>query len=183
MRCFVSVDLDPSLRNAVRAVQKKFDGLGKIKFTEPENLHFTIKFLGEVKESQLEKIKEELDRVAKNNSVFLIDIRGVGAFPSTNYIRVLWLGVEKNKEKMANLQQQVNRAVPGKKSDTPHLTICRDKYIKDRKRMSEILERLERVRVGEMAVKSIKLKKSTLTPKGPIYEDLGIFYLSEPERG
>ncbi len=177
MRCFIAVELAPELKNKVAGIQQRLGDLGKIKFIEPENLHFTLKFLGEIDDEQAATVVNKLSNIAANNDAFSIDICGIGAFPSFNYIRVLWLGIGQGAEKMANLQKQINQIKIGKRSDIPHLTIGRVKFVKDKQALLSRLEELKNAEIGKMSVHIIKLKKSTLTPHGPIYEDIKEFRL------
>src|SRR3989344_482972 len=159
MRCFVAIDLDPELRSGVEDLQKGLKGFD-VKLVEPYNLHFTLKFLGEVDNETLERITSKLAEIASKFEPFEIDIKGVGCFPSENFIRVVWVG----SDKLSDLQLAVNDS----------LNIL-DKEIK------AFANKNKSYKISQMIVNAIKLKKSTVTPKGPVYEDLVTFNLSKRE--
>ena len=175
MRCFVSVDINNELKTRIASIQSQI-GITGIKLTEPANLHFTLKFLGEIYENDVSKVGESLDSLRDYES-FDIDLRGVGAFPNADYSRVIWIGAEK----LLDLQNQINELLsplfPKDRDIKPHLTIGRVKFLKDKKKIQEFLTRNSNIEIGSMTVKEVFLKKSTLTPNGPVYEDLKKFEL------
>ncbi|MEM7819528.1 MAG: RNA 2',3'-cyclic phosphodiesterase [Candidatus Aenigmatarchaeota archaeon] len=178
MRCFIAIDVDDEkIKNEIIKLQieiKDYD----VKLVEEKNLHFTLKFLGEISKQTIEIIKEKLQNIAKNHSPFEIGFYGIGVFPSINYIRVIWVGVE-NKE-LFNLQNTIENELSDifkKEEPKPHLTIARVRTPKHKKELADFVNKNKHIWLGKMKVNKIKLKKSTLTPKGPIYEDIKIFEL------
>ena len=119
----------------------------------------------------MEDIKNALKQVRFPK--FKIKFYGLGAFPSEKHIRVVWIGVES--KELVELAKQVQRLLGNEERFVPHLTIARVKrkplYLKEK------LEKLKNIEIGEQVVDSFALKKSTLTPQGPIYEDLAVFGL------
>ncbi|RLG42822.1 MAG: RNA 2',3'-cyclic phosphodiesterase, partial [Thermoproteota archaeon] len=103
---------------------------------------------------------------------------GVGAFPSMSRPRVIWVGVEEGREELVRLMRWVDsrlRRLGFPREDRephPHLTIARVKWLRDRESLKRVLSSLLSTDFGEIEVREIRLKKSTLTPKGPIYETL-----------
>lgn len=175
MRCFVAVDLDPRLRKKVQELQKELTGLDT-KLVEPENLHFTLKFLGEVDEGVVKQVKSLLADLADEQKTFDIDIGGTGVFPSEKFIRVVWIGAPE----LANLQADVNQKLSElfkKEKPSPHLTIARVRSQQCRNEIIEFTSRHKNTGIGNMDVEEIKLKKSTFTDKGTVYEDIEIFAL------
>ena len=171
MRCFVAIDINDSLRQKIVNLQKELAPLFIGKLVEPENLHFTLKFLGEIHDEQVNDVKIALAGIANNFEKFDIDIIGIGAFPSKGYVRVVWIGAPK----LFNLQKAVCDSLEsfGKEKDiTPHLTIARVKNVKDKKMLAEFFRKHENINLGTLAITNIKLKKSTLVATGPIYEDV-----------
>ncbi|MCK4310988.1 MAG: RNA 2',3'-cyclic phosphodiesterase, partial [Methanomicrobia archaeon] len=95
MRSFIAIDIEDSLKSKIQDIQNTIGTKYlKIKFVEPENLHFTPKFLGEIEENVLDNIYEILQKNLKNYKPFEINLKGLGAFPSFSYIRVLWIGIQ-----------------------------------------------------------------------------------------
>ena len=175
MRCFVAVDIDNDIKAKIASLQNQL-GIPGIKLIEPQTLHFTLKFLGEIDEDSVSKVKESLGSL-RDYETFEIDLRGVGAFPNADYSRVVWIGAEK----LLNLQNHVNELLsslfPKDRDVKPHLTIARVKFLKDKKKIQEFLTKNSNIEIGSMTVKEVFLKKSVLTPNGPVYENLSFFKL------
>ncbi len=178
MRTFIAVDLAERLKSKVVDIQNRIGTKHmQIKFVEPENLHFTLKFLGEIEEHRLDEIHERVKTNLKNYDPFEITLRGLGAFPSFSYIKVVWIGVREGNELMTEIANILNRDLQSlgfkkEKDYVPHLTIARVKGAKNKEKFIEILKELKNVEVGTMPVEIVTIKKSDLTPQGPIYSDL-----------
>jgi len=176
MRCFIAVDIPDQLKQKIIEVQKKLECEG-IKPTEKENLHFTLKFLGEISNEQIEQVKEKLRQIKLKP--FRISINEVGVFPNLNYIKIMWLGCDS--EELIGLAKSVDKKMNEIRFEKNekyqnHITIARVKA-KPTKELIKKIQELKDTEIGEMLVDSIKLKASKLTPKGPIYTDLEIFKL------
>lgn len=179
MRCFIAVDLDRALVKQVKRVQDRISSLDvDVKFVEPENLHFTLKFLGEVSEGEIKNIINSVGDCVKGFNSFKIGIRGLDYFGNNKYVRTLWLGVDEGKDELVKLMKNVSSCLrAGKEEGTPHLTIGRVKSGGNREILLNFINKYEDVKLGEMVVKNVKLKRSVLTGKGPIYSDLAVFEL------
>jgi len=186
MRVFIAVDLSEELRTKLAEINNEFAELGlrgAVKFVDANQAHQTVKFLGEVPEDGVERIKSALAEISKKP--FDIELRGVGFFPEASpdrvrSIRVIWVGIRKGAEELKALQEDVEWALhdlgfPLEKRFSAHVTLCRVKRpLKSTEigRIVKMIAELRDVYVGKMLVEELKLKKSTLTPKGPIYEDI-----------
>ena len=176
MRCFIAVDIPDQLKQKIIEVQKKLECEG-IKPTEKENLHFTLKFLGEISNEQTEQVREKLKQV--KIKPFRISINEVGVFPNLNYIKIVWLGCDS--EELVELAKSVDKKMNEIRFEKNekyqnHITIARVKA-KPTKELIKKIQELKDIEIGEMLVDNIKLKASKLTSKGPIYTDLEIFEL------
>lgn len=174
IRIFVAVDLPEEFRDEIRGIQSRFSGL-KLKLVDPELVHVTMKFIGDVKESCVPEIVEALENVKCKPFDALIG--GIGVFPKPKAPRVLWLGAEGNFELLHDeVESSLSnfRFKKDKKRFTAHATLARIKFIPagQKDEFLELLDELSDVELGKMAVDRISLKKSTLTPHGPIYETL-----------
>jgi 2'-5' RNA ligase len=171
MRAFIAVEVSDELREMLAELQKQLS-LDGVKLVEKENLHLTLHFLGEIDEGMKEKVIKAMDKL--NCKKFEMSCEGVGAFPSKNYIRVIWVGVEAPELKQIYEQLGTEFARLGFKQEqfSPHITLARVKFLKDKEKLAEFLEENEQVEVGECKVEGVFLKKSTLTPKGPVYENV-----------
>ncbi|HDS45461.1 MAG TPA: RNA 2',3'-cyclic phosphodiesterase [Methanomicrobia archaeon] len=188
MRTFIAVDLSDEIRTQIETLQQELgsQGLqeGTLKFVDPKQAHQTIKFLGEVPDEAIERIKEALATI--QHEPFEIQLRGVGFFPQAapekaRTIRVIWVGIEEGGAQMKSLQTGVEVAMhalgfPPEQRFSAHVTLCRvKKPFRSKSELSRVLLKITELRatdLGPMRVDSLKLKKSTLTPRGPIYEDL-----------
>ncbi|MGM0771465.1 MAG: RNA 2',3'-cyclic phosphodiesterase [Halobacteriota archaeon] len=174
VRIFVAVDLPKEIRDEVRGIQSRFYGL-KLKIVDPELVHVTMKFIGDVKESYVPEIAQALGNVSCKPFDALIG--GIGVFPKPKAPRVLWLGAE---GKFELLHDEVESSLSkfsfkkDKKKFNAHATLARIKFMPaDQKdEFLGLLDELSDVELGKMVVDRISLKKSTLTPQGPIYETL-----------
>lgn len=177
VRAFLSIDIeDPALVSRIAHIQQKIDREAvKIKMVEQENIHFTLRFLGDTSTAKIEQIREQMQEVTF--SPFTIRIEGVGAFPSIQRPRVIWVGTTENQDRLRALKERVdealgNLAYPIDRKFKAHATIARVRSVFNRARMITNLEMLKDESIGTMTVTSFRMKKSTLTPKGPIYETL-----------
>jgi len=173
MRTFIAIDFH-SLEGYFTGLQNQIPTeLAKIKFTN--KFHLTVKFLGEVPDSDIEKIKELLIEIKLKP--FTVNLSEIGVFPNENYIKVVWVGFEDNID-IINLQQKIeSKLQPMFKKEKrfhPHITLARVKFVKDKEKFVESLKEIK-VEPKNFEVNSFKLVKSTLTSSGPIYEDLATF--------
>lgn len=166
MRCFIGIDLDPQLKEKVLRIQKDISRLGDVKLVEPENLHFTLKFIGEVTETA--DIEKDTDEKLSPFQPFDIYVKSMGVFPNEDFIRVVWIGTQG----LSELQRAFS-------AEKPHLTIARVRSPRGKDKLLDYVNKHKTTDFGVMTVYQIKLKKSTLTPRGPVYEDIRIFELGD----
>lgn len=184
MRLFIAIDIPENIKEKILEIQRRLDKKEfDIKFVELENLHITLKFLGEVHEDKINEIKERVYKIAKNFYKFKINLQGFGYFGSEKYIKVLWIDVKDNKEKLIKLMNLLNRELENIKMENyplnPHLTVGRVRSGKNKEKLLFIVKNLHNVKIGEVYVKEIKLKQSILTKHGPVYKDIERFVLGE----
>ncbi len=171
LRTFIAVELPERFLPEIEKIESMLDTLG-IKLVEPKQVHITLKFLGDIPEDKVEPVASALSQV--NCKSFEAKIKGVGVFPKPAYIKVIWLGAEGNFEALHSEVERVLSPFKFEKDHqfSPHATLARVKMLKDKGALLEKIQKLENIDIGAMNVESISLKKSTLTPKGPIYETL-----------
>jgi 2'-5' RNA ligase len=178
MRTFIAIELPAEIKSSLRQLQDKLRLSGAdVKWAEPENIHLTLKFLGERDEKRVEKIKEILGEVAKERKVFPLCLKGLGAFPKLEFPRVVWVGTDKGEAEAkaiaAELEEKICRlGIP--KEERPfsgHITLGRVRSPKNKEQLIQAIKN-SGFDCQEFSVKEITLFKSTLTPKGPIYEPL-----------
>ena len=172
MRTFVAIEV--SNKDVLNSIHKTQTELNiKAKPVELNNMHFTVQFLGEVSEEMVRKISDALNSI--EFSTFSISFMGVGVFPKPSFPRVIWIGTNDGVNELEKLAEMIRIKLsqlgfcPDKKFK-PHVTIFRVKNkIED---MSDKLEKFSSYSFGKQMIYEIKLKKSELTPDGPIYTDL-----------
>ncbi|NPA24180.1 MAG: RNA 2',3'-cyclic phosphodiesterase [Crenarchaeota archaeon] len=177
LRVFVAVEItDDKIKRTIENIQKELlRGGVDIKPVEIENLHITLRFIGEVPQATVNEIMNKLRTVTFQK--FRMRIKGLGAFPSPANPRVIWAGVTEGSRELSELHEIVERLV-GKygikdnKEFTPHLTIARVRSPRNRQYITSIIEKYRDLDFGDQEVSCIKLKRSVLTPRGPIYSDL-----------
>ena len=171
MRAFIAIDIPEDARKELVKLQKMLPEF-KGKLTESENLHLTLKFLGEMDEKQAEEVKERLGKIKLRK--FKIVINEVGVF-SEKLIRIVWVGADEKCKELWKLQEKIDDSLKGmfekEKRFMGHITIARVKSVKDKKKFLDKLEKIKFKDI-ELEVKEFKLKSSKLTEKGPVYEDL-----------
>ena len=179
LRVFIAVDVnDPITLSRIERFKEALSSTGTpMKLVESHNMHITLRFIGEVESGIVEEIKSH---VLENLEFerFEIALRGVGGFPNIIKPRVVWVGVARGSERLAALRRTIDSRLsslgfrPEAREFTPHLTIARVKGSRNITRLHKLLQESEDLEFGVSQVDSVKLKKSTLTPKGPIYDDL-----------
>ena len=182
IRAFLAIDLDDDLKPKINKIIKEFKQIDtKIKYVELTNLHLTLKFFGDIDTNGLKLLEDAIANVVSEFEPFKINISGCGAFPNNNHIKVIWVGIEDDsilKDLHDKLDKEFARIGFDKdRKFSTHLTIGRMKSAKNKDKVKKVIEEFKDIEIGEMEVDSIRLKKSTLTPQGPIYEDLTIFEL------
>jgi len=180
LRTFVALELkDQALKSRIGEIQQELLATGaQLKPVEPQNLHITLKFIGETPESSVDGIIKELDSVLV--PPFSVHFRGLGVFPSSSRINVVWLGVKEGDNDLRALASKVNERLAkyGKPASfQAHLTIARVKGGRNLSALaSHVMEHGEE-EGGPVDFGEFQLKKSVLTPEGPIYSDLKVFLL------
>ncbi len=182
MRVFVSIDLD-GLADAVADVQEPFrrPGLNPV---DPEQAHITVKFLGDVDESELDDLRDALSGAVADADVGPFDLQfgGYGVFPSLDYVSVVWLGVREGGEAVARLHEAVESRTtalgfePETHEFTPHVTLARMTDARSKDAVVETVTERD-PDVGSLAVTDLRLTESTLTSDGPQYETVERFPL------
>ena len=174
MRTFLAVPIPEEVRTEVSKLIPKLSG-GNFKIVRPENYHLTLKFLGEKSDEEINQIKEAIKPTTKK---FQAALAGLGAFPPSQYIKVIWAGLGEGRENYVQLQKEVDQLlsqltqlnIRPEKDYTPHLTIARVKAVSDREAMQKFLA--TPLSSDPFQISQIDMMKSELTPEGPIYTRL-----------
>jgi len=179
VRTFVAVNLDASLHKTLGDIIEKFaSSRANVKWVAPENVHATLKFLGNVDETLLPDVFAACEKAADGFGPIELDLKAVGCFPNMSRPRVVWLGIEKGGELLKKLQRQVENELERigfpkeKRGFKAHLTIGRVKGGDRISRLCQLLEEEKDIFIGSMRAEKISVMKSKTLPAGPVYTEL-----------
>lgn len=178
LRVFVAADItDRELAKKLVEVQSILASTAAdLKLVEAQNLHFTLKFLGEISDHVVQEVSGHLDRIVLDS--FNMIFRGMGVFPNRSHISVVWVGLDgdsgESLKKLASLVEDNLRylQIGDTRPFHPHLTLARVRSGRNRERLLEVVDSMVQQELGSETLTKISLKKSTLTPAGPIYTDI-----------
>lgn len=177
MRCFIAVDINKDVRRGIADLQWDLrqeagtKGLNA-KWVDPENIHLTLKFLGEVKDRDITEVCRIVEEVASDHKRFMMDVEKVGSFGRP--ARVLWVGVD-NAVELKKLQGDLDSRLAqagwpkDRKGFSGHLTLCRVKNFQTGERLEQIVKDYGEVKLGSVLVDLVYVYRSDLTSEGPEY--------------
>jgi len=173
-RIFVAVTVSEEVKDRIKPVLDELAKTGAdLKLVSVFNLHFTLKFLGDVDERKIPEIERKLESIAQKVKYFEISLRGVGVFPSLDRISVVWIGVEDSK--LVSLMKMVGKELAYlKKNDheeeVAHLTIARVKTERNKEKLQEFVKKFEKKEFGTMKVDKLILFESELKREGAVHK-------------
>jgi len=178
IRSFIAFDIDDKqiIKRFSEAQQMLVRTGADLKLVKPENVHITMRFLGNIIPPMVDSIYEAMQQVSF--SPFDVEIRGLGAFPKLQYARVIWAGIRKGAEQLIEIFNQLEPRLrklgfrPDPKGFSPHLTIARVKSGRNKAELIRCMKESVDYEFGVVRAECLRLKRSVLTPKGPIYSTL-----------
>ncbi|NOZ71501.1 MAG: RNA 2',3'-cyclic phosphodiesterase [Chloroflexi bacterium] len=193
-RLFISVNLSDILLTRLADVQNQLRrqlSAYPLRWTRPESIHITLKFLGETDSARLAELETALQKVAVLHNPFVITIGGLGCFPNTRRPNVLWVGVNDPEKRLQALAARVDQAMTRlgweeeRRPFNGHLTLARVKReagSQERRQLGAELMALDVPEtLGTCAVNSVHLMRSQLRPQGALYTSLHEFRLGHHE--
>ncbi|HLG18586.1 MAG TPA: RNA 2',3'-cyclic phosphodiesterase [Bdellovibrionota bacterium] len=189
LRLFVAVLIPENVKQVIAAAiepLRQERDTSCLRWSRPEQIHFTLKFLGGVPESQLDNIKAALQKQLREATGFTLQPNGVGSFGNRRFVRAVWVGLDGEAAKLVELAENIEQALNPlgypreKKCFAPHLTIARvqrDANIKQHDALRSVLEQFTPPKLPAFTVDRVSLMQSTLNPKGSIYEEIAKFPL------
>lgn len=178
IRSFIAIPLSPSVsRGATRLIERLREAGDGIKRAPLDSLHLTLKFLGDVDNTEVPKICEIIREICGQFEPFELIFAGAGGFPNLEKPRVLYVGVEDTSGSLVEIVAQMETRLadlgfkPEPRDYTPHLTVGRAG--KSRKAIAEVAEKLKTGRpiaLGQMDVNTVHLMASFLDKTGPTYQ-------------
>ena len=181
VRSFMAFDIDDEavLKKMLDVQNLLIESGADLKLVKPENIHMTMRFLGNITPPMVEKIFEEMKKV--QFVPFDVKLQGIGAFPHLRYPRVVWVGMTEGADQMRGIFSQLEPRLrglgfaPDRKGFSPHLTIARVRSGRGKTELVECINENANCEFGMVRDECLRLKKSDLTPKGPIYSTLKEF--------
>ena len=165
MRCFISINFSRELEKPIALVQSDLKKAVFGNFVKPENVHISLKFLGEVSDSEIKKWRRRISLI--NFEPFKITLRGLSAFPTQTAARVIFMEASEGRTQIKEIAKQLGYD----KRFKPHATLVRVRR-REYKLLRNLFEKYQNQEFGSFTCNKISLMKSTLTPRGPIYEEL-----------
>jgi len=184
MRSFIAIEVPTAIKASIDGIIRAVSGEARgIRWVSTENIHLTIKFLGDVRDDIVAEIENRLKLIGKRYHPFSVGIRGLGSFPNFNNPNVLWLGVEASDQLEALYREiDVTLSDMGFQKDnrrfSPHLTIAR---VKDRHNIGPVLKELSTYKdafFGTIEIREILLMKSVLKPSGAEHSKAAVIELN-----
>ena len=179
MRSFIAIDFDDAVRKQLAVAQDGLkQGCPHLRWADPRKIHLTLKFLGEIGDSQIEPVGAALDELAAQCSQFDFAVEGIGVFGSPGSVRVVWVGIREINSELTRCRERCERfmAPLGFPEETrpfhPHLTLARNRSPGHSQAIRRAVEAMRDFRAGSQTVSSITFYESTLTGQGPVYHVL-----------
>ena len=179
MRAFIAIELPKPIREALAREQARFRAVcPDARWTRPEGIHLTLKFLGQISDEQAAQVKQALDQIERFEK-FIVQVHGFGFFPGAKRPRVFWAGLVAPPG-LARLAEQVERTVaplgfpPENRIFKPHLTLARFRISRPQPRL-EALVAAENPLLGTFEVSEFFLWESKLRPEGAEYRKVAQF--------
>ena len=175
IRSFMAFDIENvTVHNRLAKAQALLLQTGAdLKLVETENIHVTMRFLGDISTDTVENIFVEMNKL--QFAPFNVHIRGIGVFPDLHYPRVVWAGITEGADQLRSvfdeLEPQLRRLgfAPDSKGFSPHLTIARVRSGRNKVQLAEFIRENTDFEFGVIRAECLRLKRSILSPKGPIY--------------
>ena len=179
IRTFIAIELPEKIIASISSIQESIRSYGfKVRWVRPQNIHLTLKFLGNVREAETEAIGRGLLASANGFAPLSMTAKGIGAFPGIKRPRVLWVGVGGQINELIQLQQSLDEKLAGigfpreKRAFKGHLTMGRVKAKIDPKRLLEAIKAFDGFESEPFVADKIILFKSDLQPTGAVYTKL-----------
>ncbi len=181
VRAFIAIELGAELKRSLESVQIKLrdaPSARRVRWVSPENMHLTLKFLGNIDAARIPDFSAALNRVAAQYAPFELTAHALGCFPNTRRPNVVWVGLEGNLIALTKLANDIDVActalgvAPEERAFSPHLTlgrVSREASPADRDAIGGAIERFPRNDFGSIHADKVHLIRSDLRPGGPIY--------------
>ena len=184
VRSFIAIELPDELRLRLVQLQAQLKS-GKqpvAKWVDPQGIHLTLKFLGNVPVDKIDDITRAMEEAALGISPFHLEVKGLGAFPNLRRVQVVWVGISGQSETLCQLQQRIESNLaplgfaPESRRFTPHLTLARlrdQASLDERQLFGQLIADTKFEPAFIFEVDAIRLMRSQLTREGAVYSRIG----------
>ena len=184
VRAFIAIELPQVTRDALADLEARLNAhvpRGSVRWVKPDNIHLTLKFLGQVPTAQIDSITISLRHAVAGMHVFPFEVMGAGCFPDLRRPRVVWVGIDEHSGALHALQRAVELAVaplgypPEARTFQPHLTLgraARDLKPSDLHKLGEAVQSARVGLLGHVHADELVLFQSDLEAGGPTYTPL-----------
>jgi RNA 2',3'-cyclic 3'-phosphodiesterase len=180
-RAFIAIELNEGMHSKLASLQsvlKKSNA--DVKWTAPESIHLTLKFLGNIDSQKIKEIEKILNEISGEITPFILTLKGIGAFPDLDYPRVIWVGAESGVPQSKQLSKTIEEKLEkigfpreGREFH-PHITLGRVKSFKNKDNLKEMIEAAKFEAKSAVGVNHLTLFKSRLSREGSVYTPLFI---------
>lgn len=183
LRLFIAIDIPEPLKKKLTSLQQTIFADTNVKWVEQQNLHLTLKFLGDTPSDRCPDIIQAIQQTGAEFSPFELKLKGVGTFPAKGSPKVVWIGIGAEKSELIALQQKLEQNLAGigfppeGRKYSPHLTLGRPRETHKLVKLQTNINQHKDQEVGIWQVSAMKLIQSTLTKSGPIYQTLATITL------
>jgi 2'-5' RNA ligase len=189
IRAFLAVKLPDAIRDQYAGLYQK-DGpwRGDLRWVRPENLHITLRFLGDIAEAQVESLRPEVERVTQDAEPFRVTLGNPGCFGPRGQPRVLWFALDDGAQQLGSLAEELEEAVrrsgfaPEKKPWRGHLTVARSRRVAPCGDWEALLSQAGLTGLS-FEVRELTLFSSQLGSQGPTYTELWTATLNSTQKG
>ncbi len=178
MRCFLAIELSEETRDALARVIEEAKNAGvQAVFVDPQILHVTLLFFGDLTEDQAREKISAIKKVCLNAKPFSLEVKGLGFLPNERFIRVFY--AESLSPELFELQEKLANALGARdeRGFKGHVSLARVKKPKNLDALRALKEKHSQTVFGRTLVRELAFKKSTLTPNGPKYENIELIKL------
>ncbi|MDD5006155.1 MAG: RNA 2',3'-cyclic phosphodiesterase [Candidatus Omnitrophica bacterium] len=186
IRTFIALEIEDKIKDKISEIQEtiKRANLIKASWVAKNNLHLTLKFLGDTKLKDVEKIKEKIKNSSQGEQSIKCNLNKIGVFPNERSPRVIWAGIEGGYEQIAGLVNKLETNISElgfkkeKRDFKTHITICRPRQILNPQQFGLLLEEINKnFEPQEFVINELVFFESKLTPQGSIYTPLASYHL------
>ena len=179
IRCFVAIEIPDTIQTLLTSAQEELRKFVRgASWVKRENIHLTLKFLGDVAPNQISVIKSSIEQVTDTLSPFSMELGGIGAFPNLSRPRIIWAGVKTGADEVAAIARDIDVRLGrhgyerNEKPFRPHLTLARLKTRVNLKPFVDVFQQYDTINGATMVVNQIQVVQSQLRPSGAVYTPL-----------